>query len=469
MSRLKRSVKNALLISLFLLPCSHSIYADTATQTYILSKNKLPLEDFLEQVSRTNGNYKSMKMNSDGASLASKSSLLLFRPQAFSNIEYTYNPLTQHAPAIQGDRNIQKKFSLGLRQQMRFGAQFQLSLEYNNGLLLGTDPLYVNRPEITNFYVVPIFNISLWQNLFGRMDQANQTMMEAQALAEAHGNTYGALATLVDAEAKYWKLAMTREAIRLQNTSLERAKRLLALEQEKKNQYLVDPSDVLLGKAAVQGKDLELKSMISEEVSAARAFNSARGIQSESVQEELILPDAKAVLELKISTRAERREDIISAEYQSIAASAGYEMAREKLLPTLNLYGSIFAFGLAFTIPLDQGSTHDIRIGHFRQGQAAEIAYARKTFEEETEWIDLVEKFTQSQNRLISALQLEEIQRQKFEAIKNKKKRGLTIAFEVFQYELDLLNASLTRLQIQGLLLGIKTQMKLYGKPNESS
>jgi hypothetical protein len=39
---------------------------------------------------------------------------------------------------------------------------------------------------------------------------------------------------------------------------------------------------------------------------------------------------------------------------------------------------------------------------------------------------------------------------------------GLTIEFQVFQYELDYLNASLARVQIEGMILALRAQMKLY-------
>jgi hypothetical protein len=38
----------------------------------------------------------------------------------------------------------------------------------------------------------------------------------------------------------------------------------------------------------------------------------------------------------------------------------------------------------------------------------------------------------------------------------------MTVAFQVFQYELDYLGASQNRLQIEGTLLGLQAQAKLY-------
>jgi outer membrane protein TolC len=423
----------------------------------------LTVDNFLKEVTQSHEGYRSYLLDSEGADLAATGASLLFRPQAFSNMRYVYDTRTTHAPSIEGYRNIQRIVSFGVRQQTTLGVQVQFAVDYNQGLLFGTDPNITPNQSVTNFYFVPTFNISLWQNVLGRMDRANYNLQRAQSLASSYGSAFGAQATLVEAEGKYWKLAVTREAIRLQQASVSRAQSLLALEKRKKAKQLIDQSDVLLGEAAVQGKLLELKSLLAEELIAARAFNSMRGIISEKVSEELVLPKIESLQSIPIPTRKGRRNDVLAAEQQAIATSAGQDVARQKLLPNLNIYGSIFAVGLAFSIPIDQGTTQDARDGYAHQSQAAEMNYNRKRFEEENDWSDLVTRFKTTQERLIAALHLEDVQRRKFEDIRRKHEQGLTIAFQVFQYELDFLSGALARLQIEGNLLGVITQMKLYG------
>lgn len=451
MCRLKLDVNTAFFILLF---CSFPIsfaYAQT-----------LSVEEYLGQVSQSHQGYRSLRAQSEGALHASKSASLLFKPQAFTNAQYIYDPRTTHAPSIEGYRNIHRNISFGLRQQTNFGLQLQLSVDYAQGTLLGTNPAFVINPNLVNFFVIPTFNFSLWQNLLGRMDRANKRLTEAQSLATAYGSRFGAQATLVEAEGRYWKLVVIREAIRLQEKSVQRAKSLVALETRKIRRHLVDSSDVLLGEATLQGKNLELKSMIAEERSAARSFNSARGINSNTVHDELALPSVESIQNIILPKRTSRRGDVHTAEQQAIAAQAGNELARENLLPNLSVYGSIFAVGLAFSIPIDQSLTQEARKGYAQQGQAAELNFERKLFEEEADWNDLMEKFSYTQERLIVALKLEEIQQRKFEETRSKLTKGLTVAFQVFQYELEYLSASLARLQLEGNLLGIRAQMRFY-------
>jgi outer membrane protein TolC len=424
----------------------------------------LTLGDYLGQVERSNNGYRGLQLNRTGAELSSHVASLLFAPQAFTDFKVIYDPRDSHSPGIEGDTQVQRQFSVGLRQQTSFGLQLQLALDIDQGTLIGTDPALVPKPSISNTYVVPTYSLSLWQNFGGRADRANQRMTEAQSLATSYGNAYGAQGLLVQAEGAYWRLASLREAIRLIKESLERARSILALDTQKSRRRLIDSSDLLLSQAAAQGKELELTAMQDEERSAASAFNTARGVESEIVADELPLPSIGEIAALKAPERRGPRGDIRAAEQEAIAAESGQEMAREKLLPNLNLFGSIFAAGVAFSIPLDQSATQDARLGYARQGEAARASFEHKIFVEKGDWEDLIRKFAEAKRRLELASRLEEIQRKKYEDIRSRRSRGLTIAYQVFQYELDYLSAARDRIQAAGQVLGLNAQFKLYSQ-----
>src|SRR5262249_11029267 len=152
-----------------------------------------------------------------------------------------------------------------------------------------------------------------------------------------------------------------------------------------------------------------------------------------------------------------------AAEQAKIAASSGAEVARQQLLPTLDFYGSIYALGVNFALPLDFGTVSDVRAAELRQQKAAQLPDRKKVQEAEAEWKDLNRRFADAIARLAVAIDLERLQRKKFESIRKRQSAGLTVAFQVFQYELDYLNAALARVQLQGLILGLRSQLKLYG------
>lgn len=445
------------------------MFASIALPIFALSSSAFTVDEYLAQVSQSNDGYHSLVEQSLGANASGQSAELLFKPQVFTNLQYSYDPRDTHSQPLYGDHTLAKSFSAGVREQTPWGLQLQLSLDYNQETLLGISSPLITKPTVTNVYPVPVFKWSLWQNWAGRMDRANQRMEEAKSRAESYGSDFGAKALMVEAEGRYWKLAALREMIKLQQGSLERAKSVYAVDIKKARAKLIDSGDALLSESAVQGKDLELKSMQSEEKSAARAFNSSRGKESDQVEEVLALPSAKSFLNFKLPKQAGLRGDLKVAEQQSLATQAGYDLAHEKLLPDVSLYGSIFAMGLSFSMPLDLSLTSDARKGYARQSQAAELNLKHKHFEQENEWIDLKSRFMDNVARLYLAMKLEDLQRRKLEDANRRRAHAMTIAFQVFQYELDYMAAAQARLQIEGTLLGLRAQARLYADDAKDS
>lgn len=423
----------------------------------------LSVEDYLRQVSGANPGYRGLLEASEGARESSERANLLFSPQMISDLQYIDNTLDTHAPSIEGTSNIERNIKVGIRGQTPWGLSVELTYNRDQSMLFNTDTAIVTAPNLTNNYVNPQFKISLWRNFLGRADQANQRAMQAGDLATAYGKAYEARALLVDSEARYWRLATLREALRVERESVARAQSFLDLDRRKVRRRLMDPADALTAEAAVKGKELELSSMIEDERGAARAFNVARGVDSDEVTEALEFPSPQAVGALQPGKRVGMRGDVKASQQASIAEEQGHELAREKLLPEVTLYGSVFAYGINLTVPLDFGVVSDARSGYWQQAGAADLTFQQKVMEERSEWSDLTRAFGDAKRKLAIALDLEGIQRAKFENVRKRETRGLTVEDQVFQYELDYLNASLARVQAEGRILGLRTRMRLYG------
>lgn len=429
----------------------------------------LSVDEYLQEVARSNPGYRGLLEASAGARETSKKADLIFSPQLVSDLQYIDNTLDTHAPLIEGTSNIERNIRVGIRGQTPWGLSLELTYNRDQSMLFNTDPAFVTAPYLTNTYVNPQFKLSLWQNFLGRADRANQKVMEAEDLATAYGKAYEARALLVDSEARYWRLATIREVLRVERESVARAQAFLDLDLRKARRRLMDPADVLTAQAAVKGKELELSSMLDDERSAARAFNTARGVDSDEVAEELLFPPPAAVRALAPGKRVGMRGDVKASQQASIAESQGKEMAREKLLPEVTLYGSVFAYGVNLTVPLNVGTVATARDGYEEQAGAADLTFQRKVMEEQDDWSELVRRFEDAKRKLAIALELERIQRSKFENVRKRESRGLTIEDQVFQYELDYLNASLARVQAEGQILGLRAQMKLYGDSSGDS
>ncbi len=426
------------------------------------SSATLSLNEYLLQVEKSDPAYRSQVQVGVASQDTARSADLLFRPQFFAKAQFIDDTRNTSAPQIYGSSNIQRSFSVGVREQTPYGLGIQLSFDANYSTLINTDPSLVKYPNFSNVYFVPVFNFSLWQNFLGRSDRANQEVTRAQELAKAYGEAYHARATLVEAEVNYWKLAVAREVARVHAESLSRARAMLEHGTDKTKRHLGDPANLLLAQAAVKGKELELRTHRDDVRNLEQAFNLSRGVDSEDVQEALELPDPKILQQLRVIPRDEMRGDVRAAQQGAIAQEAGSELARQKLLPEVNLYGSIFAWGLNFSVPMDIWTTSAIRQGYAVKAAAADLEFQSKAMKDANEWKDLVRKFEDAKERLAIAVDFEEIQKMKFQRIQKRRDLGLTIEDQVFQYELDYLNSTLTRVQIQGMILALRAQMKLY-------
>ncbi len=425
-------------------------------------RTSLSVEDYLRQVERADPGYRSYVQAASASFATAEKSKLLFQPEFYTKLLYIDNTLDTQAPSIDGTTNIKRNAEAGIRGQTPFGLSLSISFNINQSSLFNANPLIVTAPNLTSTYVNPQFQISLWQNFLGHADRANQKVLAAQDLAEAYGKAFQARATLVDAEGRYWKLAVTRELARVQGESVERAKEILRFDSLKVGKHLIDDTDLLPARSALKAKELDLLSIQEEELEASRALNAARGENSPNVAEELRLPDPLLLQQLVAPTRIARRGDVRAAEQISFAKSAGSELARERLQPELNLWGSIFAYGLNFTLPLGFGTRSSIRNAYVIQAAAADLEFQRKTQDEDNEWNTLAIKFAIAQKRLTTLLELKDLQRAKFENARKRRVRGLTIGDQVIQYELEYLASTLALVQTEGTILGLRAQMRLY-------
>jgi hypothetical protein len=422
----------------------------------------LTLDAYLHQVMRSHEGYLGAQAQSAGALEVSKEAALLFAPQLVSHVEYAYNWWHPIQPEIFGDHAVTKTVTLGVQKLTEFGLQTRLSLAVTQTTLYGADPaLTPNNAEIL---VGPYFEFtqSLWQNGLGRSDRKKAQALDAQDKATFYSNSYQAKAILAEAETLYWKLAIMRETARVQQESESRTVALRDFNADRVRRHLADVSDLLTSDAALESKKLDLQSALDDERNAARAFNAAREIDSDELEERLSVPDPDFIQSLTVPTRAAMRDDTRAAAEIEVATTANSEVSRDQQTPTLNLFGSDTSVGINLAVPLDMGTTASIRSGYAKEIKAAELTYQRKYFEQESDWKNLERKFREAKVRLAIAVRMQHAQQLKFEHERTRQKLGLTTAYQLFQYELDYLNSEMAKIQLEGLILGLEAQMKTY-------
>lgn len=453
--------------------------------TGAVEASPLSVDQYLAQVTQSNEDYRATVLNRAGASDRSVEGSLLFSPQAFANVQYADDKRPTFLEAITGSENIAKAASFGVSQQFRFGLQAKLSYNVTYTSLLGANPAFVTQPRYFDNGLSLELSQPLWKNAFGRASRFTEDASTFQAKALSYGESFKGKAALADAESRYWRLAIAREIVKVQQQSLDRAINIRNFNAGRERLHLIDKADLLQSEAAVKARQLDLRSAVDEERAARRGFNSGRGLDSEEVSETLILPDTKAITGLEVPQRSALRDDVKAAELGLKAASAGNELSRDKMLPSLDVFASastngrdsafspsasesfgtshpMVVAGLKFALPLDIGTTSTVRGAYLKELQGAELNYQRKLFDQENNWKDLLQKFTEAKARLAIAQELEEAQSTKLNEERKRQKEGRSTTFQVFVFEQEFLGSQLIRIQTQGLILGLLTQMKLY-------
>jgi outer membrane protein TolC len=249
---------------------------------------------------------------------------------------------------------------------------------------------------------------------------------------------------------------------------------------------LSDRAELLQSEAAVAARKMQSQQALDEEASAARAFNTVRGIESNEVPERLSVINDELIRSLSLPKREQARADVRAAEQQARAAKASSLSSGESSKPAVDLFLNAglngrdpasgtaiseslstnhpnYAVGVKVNIPLQQGIAARAREGYQIQAESSDLAFRRKAYETEREWTDLNQRLEESRKRLDLARKLEDAQKAKLDAERNRLRRGRTTTYTVIQFEEDFANAQLNRLRIEAEILGIYSQLKTFG------
>lgn len=445
----------------------------------------LTLEQYLEQVAMKHDGIRSAKQVSQGANLVSSEGRLLLRPNLIGSASSF--AVGQDNPLSESSSILSRSYSLGVSQLTDFGLSGKLTLNRNDLTIKALSPANY-APTWTQLEL----SQSLWRNWAGRETDAQVVAIEAGAKATSLNQSYLAKNLLLEAEAAYWRLALARETLATQRESVARAQALYEWAARRSRLELTDRAELLQTSTALQARKLDLRNAEDDERAAAQAFNSSRGINSNSVQESVALISHDLIDEMKVPKALQTRDDVLAAELQAKASAAQANLSKEKNKPTLEVYGSFplsqpdapvgalasvitpssrpgTTVGIKLQAPLFFAASDDVRSGYALQAAAAESNYQRKRFEEFRDWSDIVAKFEQAKARLALNENLEKQQREKLLYERSRQARGRSTLQQVLLYEADYDNARWSRMRTVTELLNLNAQMKLYtGAPYES-
>lgn len=452
----------------------------------------LTLESYLDQVKKGNEGVQALITASEAMPLRKDEARLLTRPNLFANVTFYSDAKPTVAPSFMGTRTLADTYNFGFSQQTPFGLSGKLYYQWTYTRIEGaSSPVPLSLPIFYEAKPVLELNQSLLKNGFGSELRSQVQAAESGTLAQAYGEQFKLKAALAEAEGAFWRLAISRQLVQVQKESLERASRLKEWNSNRAKSGLGDRSDELQAQANLQVRTLEYESALNEERNASQTFNSLRGIDEAEVKDVLPIMDKNLTEKLMLPEKKEMRLDVKAAQELTKVAEANAQLGKERNSPVLDVFGSVatngrtdqwgssvsdsfttqfptFTVGVKFQAALDIGQVLDDRRAYSAELKAAELNYRRKAFEEAQQYKDLVKKFEEAKSRLKLCYGIEEVQEKKLAREKERLKLGRSVTYQVILFEQDYASAELLRLKTQGEVLGLFSQLKLYGDAHES-
>jgi outer membrane protein TolC len=464
------------------------------TSPIAIAEPVFTLEQFLQEVRRDNTEVRGTQESKEGALDRAAEAKLVTAVNFFANGQFENDERIPTNFSLSYSSIITNTFSLGFSDTTPFGLQAKLSYNYNyfnliNPIFFGTLP---TQGPLTGFpgpySATPMLELTqnLWSNGGGRGTQANQELLEAQALSTSYNSSFQNRTDLVNAEAAYWQLVTARQTVRIERVALDRAQKLYDYNAKRVRLQLADLSDALQSEALLKLRQLDLQTALDNERVSATAFNSARNINSETVPEFLPDLDYDQIQSMHEPTRVAMRDDVKAAEQLQRVTVANAVLGQERDSPTLDLYGSVALngntgtlnstwtngfsagrpteiVGVRFILPLDIGTWNKAKEGWEREKLGADLNYQRKFFDQEDGWKDLQKRLLEARKRLELTRAIEVAQEAKLRHEKDRLTKGRTTTYNVLTFEEDYNAAQVSRLQAQLAVLNVLTQMKLYG------
>jgi outer membrane protein TolC len=245
------------------------------------------------------------------------------------NVDLNYSPSRTNVAGAQGC------FGQPIGSPGCFGGSFLFNPAWTGGLALTlTQPLLRNAGiDITKTFI--------------RIAQNNATV-------EEHVFRDRVLTVLATLEQTYWEVVFTNENLKVAEAALKAAQELLASNRAKAKAGIMSIVDVLQAEAAVASRVEQVlvadKTIRDQEDQLRRLLNPAEEDLRQDVRltplDQLVVTLEPISLQEAIDTAIEQRPEIFQAKKNMESSDLNTQFAKNQLLPTLSLQGTVGAAGL---------------------------------------------------------------------------------------------------------------------------
>ncbi len=443
----------------------------------------LTIDNFLTQVQANHAGFKASQTAQEGADLRSKGAALLTLPQ----LELTAQTGVDERPPSNialGDYKSSQAAQIAISEQTSFGTKAKLkydwmfqNTEHASGSFLPVPEYYTASPSIE-------ISQSLWRNGFGSETRAQKNAIQAEAKSKHFEENFKAKTYMMEAKNVFLNLYFTRQTMAAIQESLNLSGKLKQWAQGRASTNLGDRSDFLQTKTVYESRQLDLSRAQLEEKTLSRYFNSLRGVDSDTVTEQLARPQVYFYKKENLD-ESKYRDDVKSAIEGLKAAKSESLINKESNKPTLDIYGSYslngldiesqkaisssfesnhpaYAVGIRFSMPLALEKSSDVRMGYEKEALAADLYLQRKYLEQERDFKSLQSKIDNTLERMRLAKTLEASQKEKLEAEKKRHAKGRTTLFQVLQFEQEYVDSQLNMIKTESDYHTLMNELQLY-------
>lgn len=485
-----------------------------------LQAKTLTIDEFLNSVRDANPNLKIATTTIEAGDLRSTSPDMVFSPQFFSQATHSVdkkdssNPLApEKIEATALSFGIQKLWESGLQSQIAYNMTrvnldqaslpntLSLPLSFPNPLIPGTqfnqlvtvsNPLLgvLPRSEYTEARTQLDLVQPLWKNAEGRDYALTRDSTLAKISMQQMGERYKVKSLIAQAENIYWQLALAQEAVRMQEGSIERFRKIKQWAQNRATSQLGDRADVLQADSGLRLKQYELETAKKDRNALQRVFNTLRGVEGDQVDSDLLALGSQALsfdkTEATASDGEVKRLDVEIAKQAAKLTEIEVEQSREKFKGQVDVFGSValntldrtpeealkhsvntdhptYVVGVKFSTPLDNGIINRDREGLIKMNQASKLDQELKQFNARQDWADLQSQLKEAKIRLGLASDLEKAQKEKLAYERERLSIGRTTTYQILMFEQDYANSQLATIKSKADILGILARLKSFG------
>lgn len=450
-----------------------------------LFAHSLTLEMYLKQVQEKNQSVKTAEFKRKAALDTLYLKNTLTSPYLFTTDQYAKDNSQQISAAEYGTSRDQWQIQFGLGQRTAYGQNAQLYYQDTHDAVYGASPFIL---PLSQFHISQLnleLSQDLWRNSFGHEVRAQQNAIEEKTKAIVEDQSYQIKQVLTQSEFVYWQLSLVHELVKIQESLLDRSKKILDWVSNRVQLKLQDRSDQMQAQSDYQQKGLDLISYQDKEKDVCRYFNLLRDINSQDVPEELNLPSETNFNIPTLPEKVPERQDIRSLKYLTESLKKQSIINQESTLPELKVFVQAvlngfndkfssalddslgtkynsYELGVSLYMPIDYLARKKLRNGYSLEADSSSQLLSERQTELETEWLALRERLKNTYNRLKLARQLETIQKEKADNERIRLQRGNTTTFQMLQFEQDLGRSQLERVQIELEMLDLLASLKLF-------